>query len=42
MLTEIEQLLETKTAGKKSHVFFTQWQVAKDYVPQKQSKRCHP
>lgn len=34
MLTEIEQLLETKTAGKKSHVFFTQWQVAKDYVPQ--------
>lgn len=34
MLTEIEHLLETKTAGKKSHVFFTQWQVAKDYVPQ--------
>ena len=34
MLTEIEHILETKTAGKKSHVFFTQWQVAKDYVPQ--------
>lgn len=34
MLTEIEHLIETKTAGKKSHVFFTQWQVAKDYVPQ--------
>ncbi|MBO2525646.1 MAG: hypothetical protein CW341_08120 [Bacteroidetes bacterium] len=34
MLTEIEHLLETKTAGKKSHVFYTQWQVAKDYVPQ--------
>ena len=34
MITEIEKLLETKTAGKKSHVFFTQWQVAKDYVPQ--------
>lgn len=34
MLTEIEKLLETKTAGKKSHVFFTQWQMARDYVPQ--------
>lgn len=34
MLTEIEKLLETKTLGKKSHVFFTQWQVAKDYIPQ--------
>ncbi|MBQ8020048.1 MAG: hypothetical protein IJ263_06575, partial [Paludibacteraceae bacterium] len=34
MLTEIEKLLETKTTGKKSHVFFTQWQMAKDYVPQ--------
>ena len=34
MLTEIEHLLETRTAGKKSHVFYTQWQVAKDYVPQ--------
>ncbi len=34
MLTEIEKLLETKTVGKKSHIFFTQWQVAKDYVPQ--------
>lgn len=34
MITEIEKLLETKTAGKKSHVFYTQWQVAKDYIPQ--------
>lgn len=34
MLTEIEKLLETKTTGKKSHVFFTQWQMARDYVPQ--------
>lgn len=34
MLTEIEKLLETKTEGKKSHVFFTQWQMARDYVPQ--------
>ena len=34
MLIEIEKLLETKTAGKKSHVFFTQWQMARDYVPQ--------
>ena len=34
MLIEIERLLETKTSGKKSHVFFTQWQMARDYVPQ--------
>ena len=34
MLTEIEKLLETKTAGKKSDVFSTQWQMAKKYVPQ--------
>lgn len=34
MLTEIERLLETKTSGKKSRVFFTQWQMARDYVPQ--------
>lgn len=34
MLTEIEKLLETKTAGKKSDVFFTQWQMARKYVPQ--------
>jgi len=34
MLTEIEKLLEAKTAGKKSHVFYTQWQMARDYVPQ--------
>ena len=34
MLTKLEQLLNVKTNGKKSHVFFTQWQVAKDYIPQ--------
>lgn len=34
MLTEIEKLLESKTAGKKSDVFFTQWQMARKYVPQ--------
>lgn len=34
MLSEIEKLLEIKTNGKRSRIFFTQWQVAKDYIPQ--------
>lgn len=34
MLSEIEKLLETKTNGKRSRIFYTQWQVAKDYIPQ--------
>ncbi|MBR4453814.1 MAG: hypothetical protein IKS33_06115 [Bacteroidales bacterium] len=34
MLTEIESLLYEKTIGKKSHIFFTQWQLAKEYIPQ--------
>jgi septum formation topological specificity factor MinE len=34
MVSYLETLLQEKTKGKKDEILFTQWQIAKDYVPQ--------